>query len=81
VQRLDASVHDLGETGFFGDFDDFESCFAKLPARAARRKNLDTEFGEALYKRNETTLVRNTDERPSNVKHVDSWEEGYWIIE
>jgi hypothetical protein len=36
VQRLDASIHDLGETGFFGHLDDFKTSFAKLAAGATR---------------------------------------------
>jgi hypothetical protein len=36
VQRLDASIHDLGKTGLFGHLDDFKTSFAKLAAGATR---------------------------------------------
>ena len=73
VQRLHAAIHDFGESRLLGDLDDIETGFAKLMAGAAGRQHLDTQRGEALHKRNESTLVRDTDQRASYVEHADSW--------
>jgi len=69
VQGLDPAVHDLWKTGLLRDFDHVQAGFAQLATGTARRQHLDAEFREAGYKWNQSTLVRDTDERTSYVEH------------
>ena len=75
MQSLDAAVHYFGKTCLLGNFDDVKASFSQLPAGTASGKYLYTEFGKASYKRNQSALVRNTDQRASYVEHAVTWRE------
>ena len=87
MQCLYAAVHDLRKAGFLCDFNDFEACFAQLATGAAGGYDFDAEFGETADKRDQTALVRNTDERTTYVEHGYTWsndrgrEDLYWMSE
>jgi len=61
LKRLEETVGALGDG------------LSQLAAGTAGRQDLDTEFGQAFYKRNESTLVRDTNERASNIEHACTW--------
>jgi len=73
VQSLDTAIHYFGEACLFGNFDDLKPGISQLFAGTARGKNFYAEFGKAGYKRNQSTLVRNTDQRASYVEHAITW--------
>ena len=75
MQRLHASVHDLRESGLLRHFDNVQPCIAELATGADGRQHLDAQFGQATYKWNKSTLVRNTDERASYIQHGYTWSE------
>ena len=72
VQRLDAAVHDLRETGFLADFDDVDTGLAQCSTGSPGGENLDSKFGQSGRERNKAMLVRNAEQRPSHLEHAKS---------
>ena len=69
VQCFDTTVHNLGEAGFFADFDDIDAGVAKRVGGTARGKNFNAEFRKLVRKRNQIMFVGNANERPPHRKH------------
>ena len=62
VQRLDASVHDLGEACHIADIDDRDTRLTECLHCSARGDNLDSCFMQYACKFHHTRLVGYTDQ-------------------
>ena len=69
MQRLDAAVEHLGETGIVAEFLRLDAGFAQCPGGAAGGDDLDAGTGEYLGEGNQVGLVGNGNERALNLGH------------
>jgi len=66
VQRLDAPVHHLGKAGKALDRADVEPGGLQLGGGAARRDELDAQFGQAAGELGDAALVRDGQQRAAD---------------
>ncbi len=62
MQRLDASIHDLGETGEFRHLAHGDARVGQLPRRAARGQQLHAARGQLAREFEQPGLVRDGNE-------------------
>jgi hypothetical protein len=62
MQRLDATAHDFGKTGYFGHIGDGDPCVAQAFCRSPGRKNLHTAPHKCTREIDEPGFVRNGDQ-------------------
>ena len=65
VQGLDPSLHDLGESGVFGDPDNGDTGLFEVSPGAPGGDDLEAEFGQLFDEGGQAGLVTDADQGPS----------------